>query len=382
MSNNTLLAFMNAFSSGVSGGDIAFIRFARRMDDYKITVVTSLLGQKLCIREGLKAKYLLTSREKTFRFIIPTYLIRTFRACLLLAFSPPPRYVYSTSDFLPDVIPALMIRKLHNTTRWVQKIFHLISPERRIPSSAQKISLRLIKKSADLIIVDNDLLKGSLEDLGFEPRRLRTITPGIDWEMLQETPPEKENDYEGVFSGRLHQSKGIFELIDIWRLVVDKLPDSRLLILGGGNERIQREIKIKIEASGLQENIVLSGYHNHPEVIKLLKSGQIFIFPSHEEGFGIAIAEAMACGLPIVAYDLPSYSVNFPGVIKVVSEGDTRAMAQEVLKLLTDKNTYRACREKGWEFSRRLDWRIIAEVEKHLIEHLSAQSRFFCASTK
>lgn len=44
----------------------------------------------------------------------------------------------------------------------------------------------------------------------------------------------------------------------------------------------------------------------------LLKSSKVFVFPSHEEGWGIAVCEAMAAGLPIVAYDLAPFREFFP----------------------------------------------------------------------
>ena len=46
------------------------------------------------------------------------------------------------------------------------------------------------------------------------------------------------------------------------------------------------------------------------DALSVVKSVLVFVFPSHEEGWGIAICEAMACGLAVVAYDLPAYERN------------------------------------------------------------------------
>ena len=64
-----------------------------------------------------------------------------------------------------------------------------------------------------------------------------------------------------------------------------------------------------------------------------MKNSRIFIFPSYEEGWGIAVAEAIACGLNVVLYDIGTYKIFGKNVI-MVEKGNTRKMAKIIIDLI------------------------------------------------
>lgn len=84
----------------------------------------------------------------------------------------------------------------------------------------------------------------------------------------------------------------------------------------------------------------------------------------------MAAAEAMAAGLPVVAYDLPPYREVFLGAFVTVKVGDVEAMSKAVLEFLQDKDKYEIWQKKGYNVVRRYDldtiakqqWEIILEV--------------------
>ena len=83
MRKRKLIAFLNAFSKGISGGDVFFIELAKRMNEYDKVIVTSLLGKQACQSRQVNANYLLTTKEKEFRNVIYTYLIRIIKSLFL-----------------------------------------------------------------------------------------------------------------------------------------------------------------------------------------------------------------------------------------------------------------------------------------------------------
>src|SRR3989344_3017352 len=107
-----VLAFMNAFTEGKSGGDVCMIESLKRMKNSDITVVTSQLGKKLCGASGLRANYFITSQEKEFKNVIKTYLLRIFQGMRfsLMQQEQSAVVLYVSSDALPDVLPALIIK--------------------------------------------------------------------------------------------------------------------------------------------------------------------------------------------------------------------------------------------------------------------------------
>ncbi|MCK5491487.1 MAG: hypothetical protein KAJ14_00050, partial [Candidatus Omnitrophica bacterium] len=133
MSKKSIIAFMNAYTQGNSGGDACFIEIVKRLGEYKKIVVTSVMGRELCQTKGLQAEYCITTREKFFANVIFTYLIRLFKALFIKIMINEGDIIYSTSDFLPDVLPSLWQKSRGKNGKWVQKIYHLIPEDRVIP---------------------------------------------------------------------------------------------------------------------------------------------------------------------------------------------------------------------------------------------------------
>jgi len=121
-----------------------------------------------------------------------------------------------------------------------------------------------------------------------------------------------------------------------------------------------RDIKNKLNNHGLQQSVCMLGFLSDNEAYRVLKSSKVFVFPSYEEGWGIAICEAMALGLPVVAYDLPAYEV-FRDAITRISVGDIRAFSEAVLKLLSHESSRIKLAKKATEVASRFEWDKITE---------------------
>lgn len=104
-----------------------------------------------------------------------------------------------------------------------------------------------------------------------------------------------------VFTGRLHPAKGLGDLMAAWEPVATRWPDARLWLVGEGP--FQEELEAEIEARSLKNHVVLAGVFDN--VDQLLAAADLFVLPSWEEGMSLALLEAMAAGLPVVACDIP-----------------------------------------------------------------------------
>jgi len=113
-----------------------------------------------------------------------------------------------------------------------------------------------------------------------------------------------EKIYDGIFVGRISRDKGIFDLIQSWREISKKVQSLKLVIIGSGPDSY--ELKRRINDLNLKENIFFMGPCGDDELFRLMKSSRVFILPSLFEGWGISIAEALACGLPVICYDIPA----------------------------------------------------------------------------
>lgn len=104
-----------------------------------------------------------------------------------------------------------------------------------------------------------------------------------------------------VYTGRLHEAKGLTHLIEAWHTIVRHDPTARLWLVGEGPERPR--LVALIRELELNSNVVLTGAFD--QVDDLLAAADLFVLPSLEEGMSLSLLEAMAAGLPIVATDIP-----------------------------------------------------------------------------
>ena len=93
---------------------------------------------------------------------------------------------------------------------------------------------------------------------------------------------------------RFSMVKNPYGTLEIFRLVHERHPESKLLWVGDGSMR--PELQKKIEEYGIQRDVILTGVRN--DVSRLMQGMDAFIFPSYYEGLGIAAVEAQAAGVP------------------------------------------------------------------------------------
>ena len=233
---------------------------------------------------------------------------------------------------------------------------------------SQRISFFFIKKSVNAIITVSPYTKKELINIGFEGNKIKVNYNGIDTNKMKNFI-SSENKYDCVFLGRLNVSKGIFDLLDIWKIINEKNPNIYLAIIGFGDKKTEDELKDRIKINSLEKNINVLGYLEDKKLFGILKSSKIFVFPSHEEGFGIVVCEAMACGLPVVAWDLPVYREIYTKGMITVSINDVAEFAEKILELLDDKKLCDKISLDAIETASRYDWDEISIKETNLLKN-------------
>jgi glycosyltransferase involved in cell wall biosynthesis len=127
------------------------------------------------------------------------------------------------------------------------------------------------------------------------------------------------------------------------------------------------KVRAAIKENDLSGNIELVGSKFGDEKFLLLKYSSIFLCPSYYESFAIVVAEAMACGLPVVAYGLPIYDDIYGECILKVPLGDLKKFAGAIINFLNNDDLRRAFGLEGQKFIQRYDWDEIAEKERRLM---------------
>lgn len=103
-----------------------------------------------------------------------------------------------------------------------------------------------------------------------------------------------------LFLGRIHEKKGCDLLISAFAKVAD-LDHSLCLVMAGPDQMgLQSELMQQAESKGVAKRIVWTGMLKGEMKLGAYYAADVFVLPSHQENFGIAVAEALACGLPVL----------------------------------------------------------------------------------
>ena len=139
-----------------------------------------------------------------------------------------------------------------------------------------------------------------------------------------------------LFFGGLKSRKNLPLLLDVFARVAATAPAARLVVAGGGP--LRAELERRARAGGLGDRVVFTGYVAEAEKVDHFNLADVFVFPSAMEGFGLAIGEAMSCGLPVVGSDrgsIPEILVDGEGGFLVDPAAPER-FAERLATLLAD----------------------------------------------
>ncbi len=106
-----------------------------------------------------------------------------------------------------------------------------------------------------------------------------------------------------LFLSRIHPKKGIEVLIDAWKRLVPNFPDWQLLIVGNGDPGYIEELNRIVSAAELHEFIRVLPPVFGKEKQEMYSSSSLFVLPSYSENYGMVIAEALSCGVPVITTD-------------------------------------------------------------------------------
>jgi glycosyltransferase involved in cell wall biosynthesis len=198
-------------------------------------------------------------------------------------------------------------------------------------------------------------------DLKVNSDRIALIENGIDLTRFQEIDQKAKEDLRRRFGlkdeaaigiiARLSDVKGIDILIKAMPKVISQMPKVRVLIMGQGKE----EEALKKLTSSLKADGYVQFHPIVDNTAAALPVFDIFVMPSRQEGLGLSVMEAQACGLPVIA----SKVGGLPTLIKheltglLVEPENPDALAQAILRLLKDKALAQKLGTNGRDFIRK-----------------------------
>lgn len=352
-----------ALGKGLSGGDRIFIEFAKRLRlKHKVIIHLWREGWEMCQRQGLidGVTFKLINVDRWCKLgFVPCYLARIIKAVWSAFFinleTEREVVIYSASEFWMDSLPAFILKLRFPKAKWVAAWFQTApNPLTGFSKGKRDEIYRLsafyhwfmqlpikpvITNFADLVLVNNELERKQFSQLDRTGRSM-VVLGAVNSKEIERFISQNKNlpkTYDAVFQGRFHPQKGVVELVRIWKLVTEQLPNAKLAMIGDGP--LMKDVKLQIMRDRLQKNIKLFGWvFDGPEKYRIFAQSKLVVHSAFYDSGGMASAEAMAFGLPCVGFDLPSYKSYYPKGMVKVKIGDIESFAHMIVDLLNNKN--------------------------------------------
>ncbi len=155
--------------------------------------------------------------------------------------------------------------------------------------------------------------------------------------------------------GARRPHKNLATLVEALARIQDAVPHA-LVMAGPADPRFPDVALERAQALGIGHRVVTPGFIAEEDLPVLYATAEVFAQPSIIEGFGLPVPEAMACGTPVLASDIPVFREIVGEAALLVPVGDSQAMADALYRLLSDPNTRAMYRERGLEMARRYTW--------------------------
>ena len=154
-------------------------------------------------------------------------------------------------------------------------------------------------QKAACVFTSAQMEAGHVSELGITT--IKSVIPnGIETDAYPRKTSIDVVKKQVLFLSRVHMQKGIDLLVDAWKRIHSDFADWQLLIVGNGEAEYINGLKLKVESLGLVDCVKILPPVFGDSKIQLYQQSALFCLPSYSESFGMAIAESMSCGTPVI----------------------------------------------------------------------------------
>jgi glycosyltransferase involved in cell wall biosynthesis len=206
-------------------------------------------------------------------------------------------------------------------------------------------TIRSLRRATKIITVSESTKQDAHDLVNIPLDRLHTVYPCIDQRFSNVSEVAKVQEFRQqhgltdgyiLYLGTLEPRKNIPTLINAYHKLRQDFGVREKLVLAGSKGWLYESIFARVHELGLEAEVIFPGYVTDSEQVEWYQAASAFAYPSLYEGFGMPIAEALACGIPVVTSNVSSLPEAGAQVALCVDPQSVEAVSQALYQALTD----------------------------------------------
>ena len=249
----------------------------------------------------------------------------------------------------------------------------LLYPETHLDQSVRRARYRLplmTRAATKIVTATEHVRKEVIQHLKVDPAKIAVTpyAPRPTFRPLSRSETEETRTQLGIeesfilFVGTIEPRKNLITLLRSFAEVLRSTDLRPQLVIAGQKGWLTGETMNYIESEGLDERVKLTGYITDEDLRALYSCCAVCVYPSLYEGFGLPPLEAMACGAPVIASDVPSLAEAVGQAALLVPPTDVHALAQGIVTIIRDEAKRSHFFRAGLEHASQFTWERTAQL--------------------
>ena len=237
---------------------------------------------------------------------------------------------------------------------------------------------------ASAIIINSESLRSEVERyLDVDPRKLCLIYEAVDHDLFkpgdaglarQQVASHGITKPFVLFVSSLWEYKNCDGLLRAWALARGDLPGRQLAIVGAGrDERYLASLRALVAELRIGDDVVFVGGVPLHETVSFYRAADAFVYPSHNETFGLPILEAMACGCPVVTSDTSAMPETAGGAAVLADPKDPASIARAIAEAAGPRRDF--LRDAGLKRAAEFTWGATGAATLDVYREVAEQRR-------
>lgn len=231
-------------------------------------------------------------------------------------------------------------------------------------------TVRSMRRATLLITVSDSTMQDAHELVGIPYERMHTVYTCIDERfsnVIEENRIRAFRDEKGLadgfilYLGTLEPRKNIPTLLDAYAQLRQRYGLREKLVVAGSKGWLYASIFEKVQQLGLGNEVLFPGFVPDSEQALWYHAASAFVYPSLYEGFGLPVAEALACGTPTITSNVSSLPEAGMNIALTVSPQDVTSLTEAMYKAVTDEAYRLSCRRQAPSIAQQFSAQRMAE---------------------